>query len=209
VHRRPLLELLERYARVHPAELVVVDRMRELVESRERCFERDCLPGHITASAWIVSHDHGRFLLTHHRKLDRWLQLGGHADGDPDVLAVALREAREESGMTLLEPLPTGGALVPFDLDVHEIPAWGDDPAHEHHDVRFLLRAAPGQSLVPSGESTALRWFESRGPGVEGLLGEESLLRLHRKARALLGSRSPATRHPGEGAGKPAPVVGK
>ena len=189
MHRTPLLELLDRYARLHPAEDAVVDRIRRLVESRSNCFERDCMPGHITASAWIVSHDHGRFLLTHHRKLDRWLQLGGHADGDPDVLGVALREAQEESGMLDLEPVLTGSELVPFDLDVHEIPAWRDDPTHEHHDVRFLLRAAAGQSLVMSGESKDLRWFESGAPGVEGLLGEESLLRLHRKARGLLGTR--------------------
>jgi 8-oxo-dGTP pyrophosphatase MutT (NUDIX family) len=188
VHRRALLELLERYAASHPAEVEVATRVRELAELHPNCFERDCMPGHITASAWIVSHDHGHFLLTHHRKLDRWLQLGGHADGDPDVLAVALREAREESGLRQLEPVLAGGELLPFDLDVHEIPAWGDDPAHEHHDLRFLLRAAAGQSLVMSEESKDLRWFESGGSGVEALLGEESLLRLYRKARVLLDS---------------------
>jgi len=193
VHRRPLLALLERYAEDHPGEVEVVGRVRELVESRGNCFERDCMPGHITASAWIVSHGHDRFLLTHHRKLDRWLQLGGHADGDPDVLAVALREAREESGMPDFEPLLTGGELIPFDLDVHEIPAWRDDPAHEHHDVRFLLRAAPGQPLVMSGESTDLRWFDRGAPGVEALLGEESLLRLYRKAHRLFANARAST----------------
>ena len=99
MHRRPLLDLLDVYQQRHPEESACVEKIRALAVAHENCFQRDCQPGHITASSWIVSHDHQRVLFTHHRKLDRWLQLGGHADGDTDVLEVALKEAREESGM--------------------------------------------------------------------------------------------------------------
>src|SRR5262245_33913604 len=94
---QPLLGMLARYVAVHPDELAVVERVRNLVETHAGCFLRTCLPGHITGAAWIVSHDRRRFLLGHHRKLDRWLQLGGHADGQCRVEEVAHREAVEES----------------------------------------------------------------------------------------------------------------
>lgn len=134
-------------------------------------------------------------LLTHHRKLGRWLQLGGHADGEADLLAVALREAREESGMDRFTPIGAGpagraGALVPLDLDVHEIPARGAEPAHLHYDVRWLLAAAPGQALVVSDESTDLRWVPRSG--LAGFVDEESQLRMERKAREILGRIGPA-----------------
>ncbi len=187
MHRRPLLRLLDRYRSLHPpGETAALDRICALVSQRPDCFERSCLPAHVTASAWIASHDRKRFLLTHHRKLDRWLQLGGHADGDPDVMGVALREAQEESGMRDFSWLSHNGAEgpVPLDIDVHAIPACRDEPAHEHHDVRFLLVAAAGQALQISAESSDLVWFELAQ--LEQVASDESLLRLGRKARSLL-----------------------
>ncbi len=184
MHRRPLLDLLDRYEKQNPGEVECLVRIRELVRKYPDCFERSLLPGHITASAWIVSRDRTRFLLTHHRKLDRWLQLGGHADGDPDVFAVALREAREESGLHDFEWL----AELPIDLDVHRIPARPGEPAHEHHDIRFLLVARPGQELEISDESLELAWFRWSQLGID--LEEEGLLRMARKARAQLGLAS-------------------
>jgi 8-oxo-dGTP pyrophosphatase MutT (NUDIX family) len=192
--RQPLLTLLDLYLAENPEESQCVARVRALVLESPDCFLRSCLPGHVTASAWIVSSDRERFLLTHHRKLGRWLQLGGHADGDSDVFAVALREAREESGMAGFEwicgPL-AGSPPGPIDIDVHAIPARGDEPAHEHHDVRFLLAAHPGQHLVISDESNALEWFS--WDRLERDFAEGSLLRLGRKARALV-ARQPVTR---------------
>jgi 8-oxo-dGTP pyrophosphatase MutT (NUDIX family) len=189
VHRRPLLDLLARYAASHPEEGACVARVRSLVESRPDCFERSCLPGHLTGSAWVLSADHRRFLLTHHRKLGRWLQLGGHADGEADVAAVALREASEESGLATLGFLgPCGAnAPVPIDLDVHEIPARPGEPAHEHHDVRFAL-VAQGGAARASGESHEVRWFEMEALDrvLTGLGADASLVRLGRKARDLL-----------------------
>ena len=130
-------------------------------------------------------------LLTHHRKLNQWLQLGGHADGQWQVEQVALREAREESGMTAFDFVPIDGVLLPFDLDVHNIPARYDaqgqmiEDAHEHHDVRFLLVAQPDQAIRVSDESHDVAWFTS--DEVLELTTDESVLRMLRKALELIG----------------------
>jgi 8-oxo-dGTP pyrophosphatase MutT (NUDIX family) len=184
MHRRALLDTLERYLERHPEDRVRADHVRQFVRANPDCFERSNTEGHVTGSGWIVSADRRRFLLTHHRKLGRWLQLGGHADGDPDALRVALREAREESGLRELEPVRSGAELLPIDVDVHLIPATPGEPAHLHHDIRYLLIAAPGQELLQSDESLDLRWFpiDSDAP----LAGEASLLRMARRARELL-----------------------
>jgi len=195
VHRRPLLELLARYGARHPQEGGCVARVRSLVESRPDCFERSCLPGHLTGSAWVLSPDRRRFLLTHHRKLGRWLQLGGHADGESDLAAVALREAREESGLERLAFLGEAGGAgpQPIDIDVHAIPARPGEPAHEHHDLRFALVALGGETRT-SDESHALRWFDMASLPVEleAIGADPSLLRLGRKVRELLDAAAPA-----------------
>jgi 8-oxo-dGTP pyrophosphatase MutT (NUDIX family) len=186
VHRKPLLDLLERYLARQPDERVSVDHVRQFVRANPDCFERSCVDGHLTASAWIVSHDRERFLLTHHRKLDRWLQLGGHADGDADLAAVALREAREESGLDEFSLATPAGESLPLDIDVHLIPARGDEPAHLHHDVRYLLLAGPDQALRISNESLDLRWFPRAR--ANDVLEDESLRRMARKVERLLGA---------------------
>jgi 8-oxo-dGTP pyrophosphatase MutT (NUDIX family) len=112
----------------------------------------------MTGSAWIVDPARSRVLLVHHRKLGRWLQPGGHADGDPDLARVATREAREETGLAGLRLV---GAGV-FDVDVHEIPAQPDAPAHLHYDVRFLMENNSTAQPVANEESLALRWWPLR-----------------------------------------------
>ena len=190
MHRRPLLDMLECYRHAFPAEAEVVDRIVALVEAHADCFARTCRPGHITGAAWIVSADRRRCLLTHHRQLDRWLQLGGHADGQTQIEEVALREAREESGMNEFDFVPIAGALLPFDLDVHQIPARYDsagrqtEDAHEHYDVRFLLVAHAGQEVTASDESHEIGWFT--GEEVLRLTDEQSVLRMLYKAAELL-----------------------
>jgi 8-oxo-dGTP pyrophosphatase MutT (NUDIX family) len=190
MHRRPLLELLDRYRQVFPNEAGVVERICSLVEGHADCFERTCRPGHITGAAWIASADRRRFLLTHHRKLDRWLQLGGHADGQCSVDEVALREAREESGLTAFDFFPIVGVLMPFDVDVHRIPVRYDaegrilEDAHEHYDIRFLLVAHAGQQVSASDESHEVGWFTP--DEIRHLTDEESVLRMLRKALELL-----------------------
>ncbi len=181
MHRRPLLTMLNRYAKRYPAEADVAKRIERLVTAHADCFERACRPGHITGSAWVLSHDRRRCLLVHHGKLNRWLQPGGHADGQTDVAQVALREAQEETGLIELEL-----TAEPLDIDVHLIPARLDrdghqlEDAHEHHDIRFLFVAAPGQQLILSDESHEIRWF-SREEVLEAT-DEQSVLRMLRKA---------------------------
>jgi len=177
-----LLQLLSTYSECHPDENEVVDRFRTLLTGHPDCYDRHCWAGHITGSAWIIDPAGERVLLTHHRKLDRWLQPGGHSDGDPDTLAVALREAEEETG---LEVEPIDSAI--FDLDVHPIPARGSEPEHFHFDVRFALRAHTLEYVV-SDESHDLAWVP-----IERLrewTEEESLLRMARKWRSRSGSGS-------------------
>ena len=176
MHRNGLRSLLAAYRLRWPQEAETVSRFEAFVDTHPDCFERTCRPGHITGSAWLVDAAGERVLLTHHRKLGRWLQFGGHSDGDPDPLAVALREAREESG---LEVRALDEAV--FDLDVHRIPARGDEPAHRHYDVRFLV-VARSDRFRKNDESHALEWV--RAGEIRSLTGEESVLRMARKWEA-------------------------
>lgn len=153
----------------------VVAAFRRFLGEHADGFLRTCLCGHFTGSAWVVSADGERTLLTHHRKLDRWLQPGGHADGETDLAQVALREAREETGVA-------GLSVVPgiFDLDRHRIPARGNEPEHWHYDVRYVVRSGPDESFVVSAESHALAWRDIRGLAADAAL-DESLRRMARK----------------------------
>ena len=184
MHRRHLLKQIQQYMAAHPTERECAQRLAEFVEAEPKCFLRDCEPGHVTGSAWVVSADRESFLLVHHKKLDRWLQVGGHTDGEPEVFRAALREAREESGLWHLEFPGASRGIRPLDLDIHEIPANGGELAHLHYDVRFLLVARAGDQPRVSEESHAVRWFPVGE--LEQVVKEESLLRMGRKARELL-----------------------
>lgn len=174
-------------------------RMIELLDSTPDCFLRTSFPGHFTGSALVVSADGSRALLHHHRKLDKWLQFGGHCDGEEDVLQVALREATEESGIRGLITTSTR----PFDLDIHAIPARGSEPDHEHYDIRYVLIAPEGAEAVLSDESHELRWFT---PGeMRALPLDAGLQRLVRKWQALLERRQHAQTDHSESAPNPSP----
>lgn len=118
-------------------------------------FKRERLEGHFTASAWIVNKKRTHTLLTLHRKLGRWLQLGGHADGHENLLEVALKEAQEESGLTSLKLVDE----TIFDLDKHIIPDRPHVPEHFHFDVRYLFEADINEPLKVSEESISLAWI--------------------------------------------------
>jgi 8-oxo-dGTP pyrophosphatase MutT (NUDIX family) len=148
-----LLELIEAHARAHPHRRDTAACFAGFIHAHPWCCRRELAVGHLTGSAWLVDRAGGRVLLTHHRKLGRWLQLGGHADGDPDLAGVALREAAEESGLAGLVVEPDV-----FDLDRHWIPERGGEPGHWHYDVRFVVRATVSEDFVVSGESHALAW---------------------------------------------------
>jgi ADP-ribose pyrophosphatase YjhB (NUDIX family) len=171
-----MLSLLKAYAPTDANERHMLTRIIQFAAAHENCCERSLAAGHMTGSAWVVDLDRTHVLLTHHRKLNRWLQMGGHADGNPDLRAVALIEAREESGLTRLEVLQQ----TPFDVDVHEIPERGAEPRHIHYDVRFLLQADRREPLVVSEESHALAWLPLRELAAQPDL-DESLARMVRK----------------------------
>jgi len=182
--RVSFLAVLDRYVAAHPMERACVDRMRAFVRTHADCFERSCRDGHLTGSAWVLSPDHARVLLVHHRKLGRWLQPGGHADGEVALLRVAQREAREESGLANLTVVAAGLGSLPLDLDVHAIPARDDEAAHTHYDVRYLLVARGDEPLLPSPESHAVRWVPR--DRLTDMDVDDSVLRLDRKAGAVL-----------------------
>lgn len=141
----------------------------------EDAHRRTCLEGHLTASALILDHARERALLTFHRKLGRWLQLGGHCDGDANLAGVAFRECEEESGIPglVIEP-------APLDLDVHPIPARPGEPEHLHLDTRYRVIAPEGAQEVLSHESLELGWFTP--PEARSLALDESVRRLFRLA---------------------------
>jgi 8-oxo-dGTP pyrophosphatase MutT (NUDIX family) len=178
MHCEKLLGLLRVHAgRVADAhESAMVAETVRFVEAEPECLLRTCAPGHLTGSAWIVDGNRERTLLTHHVKLEKWLQLGGHADGDGDLLTVALREGREESGLTRLRAV----SAEIFDVDRHWIPARKTEPAHWHYDVRFMIEADPSEPLVrAANESKELAWVPVSG--VTALNPEESMARMVRK----------------------------
>jgi 8-oxo-dGTP pyrophosphatase MutT (NUDIX family) len=175
MHRRALLDKLTGYVPFDDREREAYERLVAFVRNHPDCFERSLSVGHITGAGWLLNGAGDRVLLTHHKKLDKWLQLGGHADGDPDVLRVALREAREESGIEEIEPIST----EIFDVDVHPIPAHNGVAAHFHYDVRFLLRTTGDERFAVSDESHELAWVSPEE--LRDLTREESLARMQRK----------------------------
>ncbi|HSJ04566.1 MAG TPA: NUDIX hydrolase [Verrucomicrobium sp.] len=168
------------------AEVAYRDQMVALLDSSGDCFHRICQPAHFTGSALVVSADGSRVLLHHHRKLDCWLQFGGHCDGDENVLRVAQREALEESGV---EGLIVASAR-PFDLDIHPIPEKGGEPAHWHYDVRYMFIAPEEAQFVTSDESHELRWFTP--DEMRDLPLSHGMLRLADKWESILERRAGA-----------------
>jgi 8-oxo-dGTP pyrophosphatase MutT (NUDIX family) len=171
-----------------PDEASCRQRMLELLDTCSDCFHREAFPAHFTGSALVVSAEGSKVLLNHHRKLDRWLQFGGHCDGEENVLSVARREALEESGID--------GLIVassrPFDLDIHQIPAHGNEPVHFHYDVRYVLIAPEDAEAKTSIESKELRWFTygelqdwDLDPGLRRLVRKWNALAIKRARHSL------------------------
>ncbi|WP_159015215.1 NUDIX hydrolase [Cognatiluteimonas profundi] len=178
-----LADAFAEYRRRWTAEAATVDLFTALLGEDGNSFVRERLSGHFTASAWLVDRDGARVLLTHHRKLGRWLQLGGHADGDPDLARAALKEAHEESGLSGLTVEPEI-----FDLDRHWIPEHGGVCAHWHYDVRFVVRAGDAEEFVVSDESHDLAWRDI--PSLAADAGADaSLQRMARKWLARTSAR--------------------
>jgi 8-oxo-dGTP pyrophosphatase MutT (NUDIX family) len=135
-----------------PAQAGTLDRILEFVDRHPDALLRTCAEGHLTGSALVVDHSGDHVLMLFHRKAQRWLQPGGHADGDANLAGVARREAEEESGIEGLVVL-----VPPIDLDIHQVNFAGEQP-HLHLDVRYLVVAPAGAQVVGNHESEALRW---------------------------------------------------
>lgn len=155
MHRKKILDELTQYAataHITSQEIATVEEFKSFINANPHCFERTNT-GHITGSAWVVNATGTQALLTHHRKFKKWLQVGGHADGDNDIAGASLREAQEETGIIDLE------FVTPFifDISIHPIPS----ACAFHYDVRYLLRAPAHASYVVSEESLDLAWVDS------------------------------------------------
>ena len=157
--RRPVLDMLDRYRPQGEAEAADVERVRALAATVDDPWLRS-IPLHVTASAVIVHPDSGRVLLRWHQRQQAWLQVGGHGDpGETEPLAIALREAREESGLTDLEPWPDAELRQ---VAIVSVPANSREPAHEHADVRFVLATRAPEAARAESPDAPLRWLPLR-----------------------------------------------
>jgi 8-oxo-dGTP pyrophosphatase MutT (NUDIX family) len=158
MHRQELLGLLKRHETRFLDEAGFISRAVGFVEAHTDCFHRHLWPAHVTGSAWVVSPDRRHVLMMHHRKHDQWFQPGGHADGDADILRVALRETVEETGLESGQVRLLSSDV--FDVDIHTIPAIGDEPQHEHIDIRFLVEIDDGLEVPGNDESHDVIWVD-------------------------------------------------
>ena len=156
MHRQELLNFLINHHTRFMDEAGYVQRAISYVEQHEDCFYRELWPIHVTGSAWVTSPDRNHVLMMHHKKHDQWFQPGGHADGDADIVRVALRETSEETGIDLSEIKLLD--MNVFDVDIHSIPAMGNEPQHYHIDIRFLVEIDDSIDVPGNDESHQVLW---------------------------------------------------
>jgi 8-oxo-dGTP pyrophosphatase MutT (NUDIX family) len=181
MHRQELLQLLDRHATRFIDEAGYVARARAFVESNMDVFNREHRPMHVTGSAWVVSPDFSQVLILHHVKQDQWFQPGGHADGDADIMRVALRETSEETGLQPGQINLLSSEI--FDVDMHAIPASEHDTWHEHIDIRFLVQIDSRLPVPGSDEAHEVLWVNLREASVYN--NNRSTWRMVEKTRRL------------------------
>lgn len=180
-----LLHQLETYRPATAGEIQMVQRLQNFLLGNQdkNPFARELTGkapewGHLTGSAWIIDPTSTKCLLLHHAKLGKWVQPGGHCDGEADVFNVARREALEETGLEI-----TALQEGIFDVDIHEIPEYWNTPAHLHFDIRYLFLADPTQNIVSNHESRDIQWLLL--DDAKKLSDEETVARMIRKTREL------------------------
>lgn len=156
MHRQELLKLIRDYQPRFIEEAAFAQRATRIVNNEPDIFNR-ALPIHVTGSAWVVNPARTHALLMHHRKYDQWFQPGGHADGDTDVVRVALKETAEETGIDPAQIRLVSDEL--FDLDMHEVPDTPTAPAHGHIDLRFLVEIDDALPVPGNVESHEVLWI--------------------------------------------------
>ncbi|VAW88031.1 Adenosylhomocysteinase [hydrothermal vent metagenome] len=154
LNQKDVATLLQSHQPASEKEKKDTKRTIEFVQSTSRFWQRNTLPGHLTASAWVVDMTYCHAVLVHHKKLNQWFQPGGHIENDSDILAAAKREAIEETGIKQLKVASTHI----FDIDVHLIPEKKSMPQHWHFDIRFAFLVDVAIQLQVSDESHDVRW---------------------------------------------------
>lgn len=188
MHRQELLNLLKSYKTRFMDELAFVHRSIDFVEQHEDVFYRELSPAHVTGSAWVVSPGRSQVLMMHHKKLDQWFQPGGHADGESDIVRVALKETAEETGIDASHIKLVDNNI--FDVDIHTIPAHGSDPEHQHIDIRFLIEIDNELPVPGNDESHDILWIDLQN--VSRYNRNRSTYRMLEKTRVL---RNATLRH--------------
>lgn len=158
MHRQQLLTLLRQHDTRFMDEAGFVSRAIHFIESHEDCFYRELWPIHVTGSAWVVNPARDKVLLMHHKKIDQWFQPGGHADGDSDILRVSLKETSEETGLELTDIKLVSDSV--FDVDIHRIRPYKNDPQHDHIDIRFLVEIDDRIVVPGNDESHEILWVD-------------------------------------------------
>lgn len=180
MNRNSLLSELATYKTHFIEEKLFISSFIELIESHENCYERNLLSGHLTGSAWVLNSNYSKALLIHHKKLNKWLQPGGHADGDENLRNVAQRELMEETGLKNTEVYID----TIFDLDIHLIPKNNQVPQHHHFDIRYLFLGDDMDTIRISNESIDVRWWDL--DSISNLVNQDrSIMRLVDKSRNL------------------------
>jgi len=154
----------------------MLEKTRQFVAQHENCFDRNLSIGHVSGSSWVVNPTFSHVLLLHHRKLDLWLQPGGHADGDTDILRVILNETSEETGLALEHIVLLSENI--FDIDVHTVHDSAHDHRHTHYDIRFLVEIDDTLAVPGNNESHQISWVS-----LENVARFNKALSLHRLVR--------------------------